>query len=420
MILSYWFSRHLQLRNGSGADAGAVIAVVGVALALIVLELCVAITLGFKDEIRRKLMGFDAQVTVLPVYDPYSGSLEQWLEATPELLGIVREQIPEGKVRLSMRQPAIIKTNSDFQGIILHAQRPAGANPDSAFTFERGNIRAGIWPDFSDTAHVNDIVISRPMADKLRVGLGDKLYSNFFIDSDIKARRHTVTGIYESYFGEYDENVAYVSPELLRRVARRDSSAAMRVDIRGLALDDIEASAQRLFAALETAAAEGRLPGVFSVTTVERADAVYFNWLSLLDTNVVVIFVLMLFVAGFTLVSSLFILILEHIPDIGILRALGAGKGMVSNVFVWMALRLVGLGLIIGNAVGLTLILAQARYHFLPLDPQMYYLAFVPVRTAWGAFALLNVGVVAVAWLILILPARLASRIDPAKTMQYE
>lgn len=419
-MLSYWLSRHIRLRTGSGSDAGAVIAVVGVALALIVLELCVAVTLGFKDEIRRKLTGFDAQVTVLPLYDPSTGGSDAWLELTPALRETVASTLPEAEMSLAIRQPAILKTDNDFQGVILHARQLISPATDASFDFERGNIVEGRWPDFSADSALTSIVLSRPMASKLGLSVGDKVYSNFFIDGDIRMRRHTVAGIYESHFGEYDNNVAYASPALLRKVASRDSLAAMRLDLRGLPTDGIEDAAQAVFSALEHATATGRLTGVYPVTSVERADAVYFNWLSLLDTNVLVIFILMLFVAGFTLVSSLFILILERIADIGILRALGAGASTVSGVFVWMALRLVGLGLIIGNAVGLTLVAVQHCWHILPLDPQMYYLAYVPVRMAWPQFALLNLGVVAVAWLILILPARLASRIDPAKTMQYE
>ncbi len=407
----------MRLRRGSGSDTGAVIAVVGVALAVVVLELAMAVSFGFKDEIHRKLMGFDAQVTVLPLYDPATRGVEPWLEARPELLDAVGRTLPEASVRLSIRQPAILKTDGDFQGVILHAQEACG--PDD-FTFERENIVEGRWPDFSSKDGREAIVISKYMADQLGLKTGDKVYSNFFINSDIKARRHVVAGVYESHFGDYDRNVAYVAPALLRAVAGRDSIAAMRIDLRDLPLDGIEEAAMKLYGVLETDAARGVLPGIYPVSSVERADAVYFNWLSLLDTNVLVIFILMLFVAGFTLVSSLFILILERIPEIGILRSLGASGRMVSHVFVWMALRLVGLGLLAGNVVGLSLIFIQARTHFLPLNPEMYYLAYVPVREAWGAFALLNIGVVLVAWLMLVLPAHLAARIDPAKTMQYE
>lgn len=410
----------MRLRRGTGSDAGAVIAVAGVALALVVLLLSLAVTLGFKDEIRRKLTGFDAQITVLPLYDPAAGAAESWLTADSVLLDIVRTTVPGAELRLAIRQPGILKTDNDFHGIILHGQQLVDTGDGEPFAFEKENIVDGEWPDFSSPEAFDAIVISRPVASMLGLKVGDKVYSNFFVDGNIKARRHTVAGLYESYFGEYDANVAYASPALLRRVASRDSLDAGHIDLRGLPSAQIEEASQALYGALAKASATGRLRGIYPVTSVERTDAVYFNWLSLLDTNVAVIFILMLCVAGFTLVSSLFILILERISDIGILRALGAGGRAVSGIFVWMALRLVGIGLIVGNVVGLTLIIVQHSFHIIPLDPTMYYLSYVPVRLAWGGGILLNIGVVAAAWLILILPARLAARIDPAKTMQYE
>lgn len=420
MNLSIWISRRMRLRAGAGgASAGAVIAVAGVALALMALELSLAVAFGFKDEIRRKLMGFDAQVTVLPMYDVTTGSAESWLELGEGLSGIIEESAPEAEIRLAIRQPAILKTDNNFHGIILHGQRMIKtAEGSEPFGFERSNIVEGEWPDFE--AEHEALVVSRPVARALGLSVGSKIYSNFFIDGSVRTRRHTVKGIYESNFGEYDANVAYASPVLLRKVCGVDSVAGTRVDLRGLPPDGIEEAAERLHEALLNGTALGQLPGFYPVTSVERADAVYFNWLALLDTNVVVIFLLMLGVAAFTLISSLFILILERIPEIGILRALGADSSTLSGIFVWLALRLAGMGMILGNIIGITLILIQYHYHVLPLDPEMYYLSYVPVRLDWLGFIALNAGVAFVAWLVLILPSRMAAGIDPAKTMQYE
>jgi len=128
----------------------------------------------------------------------------------------------------------------------------------------------------------------------------------------------------------------------------------------------------------------------------------------------------MLCVAGFTLVSSLFILILERVSMIGVLRSLGATKGIVRRIFIDLGLRIVGLGMVIGNILGIGLLLVQKHTGAIPLDPEMYYLASVPVEIKPWAMVALNIGVAAAAWLILILPARLASGIDPANTASYE
>ena len=122
----------------------------------------------------------------------------------------------------------------------------------------------------------------------------------------------------------------------------------------------------------------GEISGVYPVNNVYNSGALFFSWLDLLDTNVVVIFILMICVATFTLISSLFIIILDRVPTIGLLRAIGATRRQVSRIFVYTALRLVGLGMIIGNVLAIGLMLIQNATHFLPLDPHMYYLAYVP------------------------------------------
>lgn len=85
-----------------------------------------------------------------------------------------------------------------------------------------------------------------------------------------------------------------------------------------------------------------------------------------------------------------------------------------------MAMRLVGIGMVIGNVIGIGLLVLQKHTHIIPLDPEMYYLDSVPVEINIWSMLALNFGVIAVSWLILILPARLASNIDPAKTMNYQ
>jgi lipoprotein-releasing system permease protein len=167
--------------------------------------------------------------------------------------------------------------------------------------------------------------------------------------------------------------------------------------------------------AQETAAQD-----VYVVDNITRTGIVYINWLKLLDTNVIVIFALMCAVAGITLISSLFILILNSISTIGIIRAIGATKHSVRTIFLLVAMRLVGLGMIFGNVFALALIWLQKTYHIMPLDAEMYYLSHVPVEINVPGIVLINIGVAVFAWLTLALPARFASTISPAKTMRYE
>lgn len=413
MNLGLWLSKKLQPRRGAMASTvtGAVIAVAGVALALTVMELSIAIVTGFKSEIKRKVEGFEAPVAITPPYDYQTGTSDSEMYLDDTLRNIVAAEVPGAEITGTVSRPAMIKTDSDFVAVRFTGRE--ARYPDE---FARSNIIEGHFPDA--TAR-DSIVISAKTASKLNIGPGRKVYLYFFADGDVKVRRAFVAGIYQSNFAEYDENTAYASAPMLAGVGG-DTSALTSVELRGIPTDSAAAIADRLQRRLVEAYRLGEISHLHPVTNITETGAIFFNWLNLLDTNVVVIFILMSCVAIFTLISSLFIIILDNVPAIGVLRALGAGKRVVNTTFVWMALRLVGLGMIIGNAVGLGVIALQHYTHLMPLNPEMYYLSYVPVQINFVQVAVLNIAVAAGAWLILILPSRLASRIDPAETMRYE
>lgn len=415
MNVSLWISRRLRLGTSDGSNAGVAIAVAGVALSLIIMEFTLAIVVGFKDGIRDKLMGFDAQITVLPPVSNHGDSKHDILELTPQLSEIVTSTLPDAETRLVMRQPGLLKTDDNFQGAVY-----LGQQPNADFSFEKSLVTTGEWPDFASDSSRNDIVISEQTAAKLNLHPGDKVYSTFFVSDALKMRRHRIAALYSSNFGEYDNTIIFASLAGLQSVAGIDSLGGNRLDIRGAQLGDIELAAAELQGALLQEAANGTLDAYYPVTNIKKTGAVYFNWLSLLDTNVIIILLLMLCVAGLTLVSSLFIIILERIRTIGILRAMGADKSTVRRIFVDITMRLVGRGMIIGNVTGIGLLLIQKYTHVIPLNPEMYYLSSVPVQINVVWFILLNIGTALFSWLILIGPARLASNIDPAKAMNYD
>lgn len=416
-MFDYWFSRRLRLRRGapSSTATGVVIAVAGVVLALMVMELSLAIVTGFKNQIRAKVEGFEASVSVLPPYDVLRGESASDFNFSDTLAHIITSAMPGSRPVVSLRRQAILKTDNDFAAVECTAR---DSNHNTAF--EVSNMTAGTWPGFDGGADADSIVISAPLARTLSVGCGDKVYLYFFIDGEVRTRRVFISGLYQSNFSEFDNSVVYTDLGMLQRLGRTAGRTATSVDLEGIALDDIPAATERLQNALVAEYRAGNIGELHPVTDILTTGSLYFNWLDLLDTNVVVIFILMACVAAFTLISSLFIIILDRVPTIGILRALGESRHGVSRIFVIVAMRLVGAGMIIGNICGLGLALLQSHTRLLPLDPEMYYLSYVPVEINWTDMALLNLAVAVASWLILIVPARLAAHIDPASTMRYE
>ncbi len=219
---------------------------------------------------------------------------------------------------------------------------------------------------------------------------------------------------------EYDKFCGYASLRGVQKVAGVDSLSAGSLDIRGIPFDEIGEVSGALRNALLDATARETLDSYYPVDDILRTGALYFNWLELLDTNVAVIFILMLAVAGFTLVSSLFILILERVRTIGVLRAIGGSRAFIRAIFIDLGMRLVVMGLLAGNVAGLGLLLIQKYTRVLPLDPEMYYLDAVPVEFVPWQFMALNVGVIVVSWLILAIPAGVASHTDPSKAIESD
>lgn len=415
---SIWIAARLRLNDtGSGANTtGVAIASIGVAVAVAVMEITLGVVMGFKTGITDRVLGFDPEVSVLPAYDYPSGESDPHISASPELLGYIASSLPQASASISLSQPGIIKTDSDFAALYFMA-----SDTTHDFSFERGNIVDGTFPDYSDPRQANSIVVSSATARTLGLSTGDKVNACFIVNEAVKLRRFTIAGIYESGFEERDNTGAYASLRAMQSVAGVDSLSGTRIDIRFPgSLADIEDGASRLQQTLVDAYSAGSIPQLYPVDNIRHTGAVFFNWLDLLDTNVVVIFILMICVAGFTLVSSMFIIILDRIPTIGLLRSIGARKSMVERIFVVMAMRIVAIGLAAGNIVGLGFLIFQQHTGLFKLDPKMYYLSTVPVQINPAWMLVLNLGVVAAAYLILILPSRLAGSVSPASTLRYE
>lgn len=371
--------------------------------------LSVAVVLGFQEAIRDKVEGFEAAISLKPLGKYYQGEADV-VSFLPAMRDAIKEAVPDGDVSLVISQPVVLKTPDNFAGVVLNGYGQ-GHDP----SFEQGNLIAGRMPE-----KPTDIVVSSITASKLSVSVGDKVDGCFFVEDAMKLRRLTVAGIYSSNFSDYDRLTAYGDFGMLAKLRRLGEGEADMVEIRGLHSEKIADASRQLRETLSRRYATGELTAGVNVVTLYDSGAMYFNWLALLDANVVVILVIMSLVSGFTLISCVFILILQRVGMIGVLKSFGATDGQVRRVFLLLGGRVVGLGLLIGNIAGLTFLILQSQYHLIPLDPEAYFLDYVPVRLDWGAFLGLNLGAVGIAGLLMLLPASMVSRISPARTMRYE
>lgn len=373
------------------------------ALAISAIILSVAILNGFKREIIEKQRGFfgDIIVTKNDLSASYentpiqlsSENLKQ-LEALPQVVDITPFATKAG----------IMNVDGQVEGVLLK-----GVDKSYNQQYLQKNIVKGDTLDFSSGGNTQ-LLISEYLANRLQLDVGDK-FIMYFIQDPIRRRPFTIQGIYTTHSEELDKTYVIGSLDLIRRLNDLQENEVGAYQIRITSFDLLENTTQEI---------DKMLPIELDATNIVQQMPDIFNWLNMLDMNDNIIFVLMVIVAVINMVSSLLISILERSSMIGILKALGYPNGGIRKVFLYGAMYLIGVGLLIGNVIAISLYFFQTRTHFFKLDPYTYYIHYVPMDIAWYEVAGLNVAIAIIGLLTLFIPAMLISRISPIKIIQFK
>lgn len=411
-------SRFLALRIYRDSEPGkqasrpaVLIATIGVAIGLAVMIIAVSVIIGFKSEVRDKIAGFGAHIQV--TNSDAARSYETRPIAVTDSMLAALAAYPEVKhVQRYSTKPGMIKTDDAFQGMVLK-----GVGPEYDPAFFRRHLLEGEFPSFSDSASTNRVVISRAIADKMKLKLGDKI-DTYYIQDDVRARRLKVVGIYRTNFSEYDNIFLLTDLYMVNRLNKWEPDQVSGVEMQLHDYDNLEAATYEI--AAEVSRRPDRNGEEYAVRDIEQLNPQIFAWLDILDVNIWVILILMIGVAGFTMVSGLLILIIERTSMIGILKSLGADNFTVRKLFLWLAVFLIGKGMLWGNAIGLAFYFIQKWFRLFRLDPETYYMDTVPVSFNLWIFLLLNAGTLLASVLMLLGPSYLITRIHPANSMRYE
>lgn len=413
MGYSLFIARRLSLGSGRkhrGSPAVAV-ACIAVALSVAVMLASIMIVLGFKREIRNKVFGFNSHIT-LTVADAADDEGSSLVSLTPSLKRILDEEPYITGYSLDAAIPALLKTQSNFKGVYMKTLSEGHASD-----FIKKNLEEGKLPDFDKEPEA--AVLSENQARQLGLKAGEKT-DVYFITDGIKVRRMPIAAIYNSHFDAYDDVYVYGSKKLIDEIGGIPAEKGTSIRIQTDDFTRIDEYTARLRNRLAKGYADGEIYRIYSLDNALSQGRGYFNWLALLDTNVAVVLILMTIVSIITLISGLLIIILDKMRFIGLMKALGAPNKALRRIFIYLAIRVATVGLITGNALMLTLLWLQDRFHFIPLDAENYYIDFVPVEFNWWLVCALNAGVLLVIWLSLILPSRFIARISPAVTIRYE
>lgn len=387
------------------------IAMLGIAIGLAVMIVSVAVVLGFKREVREKVIGFGSHIQISN-FDSNQSYETSPVAADDSLLAVIAKADGVKHVQRFSTKPGIIKTENDFQGMVMK-----GVGPEYDLSFFRNNLIAGEMPVFSDSMATNQVVISKVLADKLKLKLGDKIYT-YYIQDDVRARRLTIKGIYKTNFSEYDKIFILSDIYTVNRLNKWMPDQVSGIEVQANNYDELDKVADELSLLVDNR--QDEYGGSYYSRTVQQLNPQIFAWLGLLDINVWVILVLMIGVAGFTMISGLLIIILERANMIGVLKALGANNFMIRKIFLYFSVFLIGKGMLLGNIIGLSLCFVQLFFKVIKLDPETYYVDTVPVDFNVWLFLLLNICTLLISVLMLLGPSYLITKIDPAKSIRFE
>ncbi|MFN3802902.1 ABC transporter permease [Belliella pelovolcani] len=405
MNLSYFIAKRISFKR-TGGFTGTIhrIAVASVAIGLAITTISFMILGGFQNEISNKVFSFTGHYQGLKfvsgnAFEEVPVSMNSDFFQNYKSLDFIRH------VQVFAHKPGLLKGDEEVEGVLMK-----GVGPDFDSLSFKPSIIKGRFIQFSDSAASNEVVISKKIANKLLLDVGERV-TMYYVQEPPRFRRLEIVGIYETFLENFDDKILIGDIQTIRNLSGWSDDQVGGFEIFVDNPKKIDTYSEGLYDFMD-----------FDLRLVKVTDKYLeiFDWLQLLNNNVYVFLGLILFVAAFNMVSILFILIMERTQMIGILKAVGAQNRQIRRVFVWNGVRIIGRGMLLGNGIGLVFGWLQDQFRLIPLDPENYYMSFVPIDWNWSVFLMLNVVVLVVTTLVLFIPAMLISNIKPIKAIRFD
>ena len=415
MSFPYFLAKKIYISEGDRQKVSRPairIATVGVALGLAVMLVSVSVVLGFKHTIRDKIVGFGSHITVANFFTLQS-SHPRPIEANDSVMKALGKYEGVKNVQRYALTQGVLKTDSDFLGVVF---KGVGEEFDSTFISQ--NMVEGSVPHFSSEKSGNKILISSTIARKLRVKAGSKVYGYFLNGGDVRMRKYTVGGIYQTNLKKFDDIMCFADLYSIVKLNGWESNQVSGMEMTLKDFGDMEKVYDKVIDNVNKH--KDSYGETYCSATIDEQNPQIFQWLNLLDVNVWIIIALMICVTGATIVSGLLIIILERTSMIGVMKALGARNKTIRHTFLWFAVFIISKGLVFGNLIALSILAIQKHTGLIKLDAQTYYVSTVPVEFNWLFIVALNIATLLICVFMLVAPSYLISHIHPAKSMRYE
>ena len=389
MVAESFISRKIKFKGN--------IAAVATAVSFFVIIVAVAVSSGFRHSIRNGVAAMTGDISISPYASGGSDPvpMPRHLPSEDKILSIpgVAEIVPV------VSRAGIVKNGEIVHGVIVK-----GAPTVISSEVEKSQLQVSI------PHRLQEITGLQP---------GEDL-TTYFVGEKVRARKFHITDTHRDIIETDDNLLVYAGLQDMQRLNGWDSTMVSQLEVRvknasPKALKDIEARIGFILSASE----HEEENGLFVISSARSYPQV-FDWLGLLDVNVLIILILMILVAGFNMISGLLVMLLRNIPLIGTLKALGMQDRAIGRLFVRIGAEAVLKGMLIGNALAFLFCLIQGTTHLIKLDPANYFVSYVPVNLPfWG---ILGADLVAFAGIVLLmwLPSLYISKIDPAETVKAD
>lgn len=413
MNLNLFIAKKIKGRGVS--STGNSIACVSVAVSVGIILIAVAVSGGFRKEIGKRAVGFTGEILITPPGADYMNDVYP-LQADLSYLAEIREIPGIRSVSETAYRPGMIKTDTDVYGVMFK-----GVDSTYSLDFFADFLAEGSLPDFSGSRMSDEVLISKRLASKMGIRPGDRM-TVYFIGDQVRARRLTVSGLYDIQLESLDEKLAIADIRQIRRLNGWDGheSSCLEISLGGDGSKVAGRHRQEVYDRIGEVIMERDITADAPVVvrTIDEIFPALFDWLALLDLNVLVVMVLMMAVAGFNMISGLLIILFERISMIGLLKSLGMRSWNICKVFIYRGGAIVLKGMIWGNAVALVLLAVQKWLKPFTLNPENYFVNFVPVELNPLHIIAVDIAAFALMLLIMVIPSLFISRVSPDRTLK--
>lgn len=386
------------------------IAIGGIALGMFVMLLAIFISSGYRTAVNSKILGFVGHIDLIN-YDSNLSYQTSPIDSA-SVYKITKDVVGIKKIMPYAVLGGIATTNEETEAVVLK-----GVNQNFDWSFLKKNIIEGTVPHIEKEKRSNEVLISETLAKKLKLNVGDKLYTHF-LQNPPRSRVFNITGIYNTGIAEFDNIFVMVDLRHTQRLYQWESSQYSGVSLLLEDFDTLEQTTAQLSA--NASANYDKQNPLLRVANVKRTYSHIFDWLNMMSVNTKIILFLIILVSAFNMISALLVIILEKTRHIGVLKSLGMPNKQVRKIFLYKATYIIVRGMLLGNIMGFIFAFLQQKYQWIALDPNSYFLNALPIKIDVPIWIILNVSVLAITILIMLIPTTIITKISPAKVIRFE